>query len=200
MMEQVKEALEKNNMPAYIVKDREEARILAMSMIEDDEVVGGGGSLTLDECGIRDELRKRGKFLDWWKPDIKKDEKDDILRKSLTCDVFLTGTNAVTREGKLYNIDGRGNRLAALIYGPKKVIVVAGKNKIVRNNIEAKERLETVAAPKNVRRLNKNTPCYDTGHCVDCRSNDRICSHTVISEWQQSDRIKVILVDEELGL
>lgn len=194
-------SLVQNNMKAHFVKDRNEARKLVMSLIEKTDIVGAGGSLTLDQCGIRDELRKHGyHFLDWFTPGIAPDEKQTLLKRTLTCDVFLTSSNAITEDGKLYNVDGRGNRVAALIFGPKKVIVVAGKNKIVKNVQEACERLETIAAPLNAKQLNKKTGCVDTGYCVDCKTPQRICCHTVISEYQSSPRIQVIIVDEELGL
>jgi len=194
-MEEVIKALKQNNMPAQFVKDRNAARDLVMSMISKDDVIGAGGSMTLVECGIHDALSGYN-FLDWFSSP---DDKDNLLATTLTCDIFLTGCNAITKDGKLYNCDGRGNRIAALIYGPKKVVVVAGKNKIVKNIDEAKERMETIAAPKNAKRLNLNTPCVDK-RCVDCNSPDRICCHTVITEQQRTKRINVIIVDEELGL
>jgi hypothetical protein len=194
-------ALGKNNMAAHAVKDRNEARKLAMSMIREGDVVGTGGSITLDQCGIRDELRSGSyKHLDWWQKKLSPEEKNRILRDTLTCDVFLTGSNAITKDGKLYNVDGRGNRVAALIFGPKKVIVVAGRNKIVKDLTEARERIETIAGPKNAERLQKKTGCRATGYCVDCAMPERICCHTVISEQQSQKRITVILVDEDLGI
>jgi L-lactate utilization protein LutB len=192
-------ALERNNMKAYFVKNRDSARKMVMSMIGKDEVVGAGGSITLDECGIRDELRKKSyKFLDWFETqsDFKR---VSLLRKTLTCDVFLSSTNAITRDGKLVNVDGRGNRVSAMIFGPRRVIIVAGRNKITKNVDEAIHRINTVAAPKNCVRLKKKTPCAKTGKCVDCESPDRICSSMVILERQRGERIHVIIVDEELG-
>jgi len=197
-MDAVKSALENNNMKAYVVDNRDEARKLVLSMIDKDDVVGSGGSVTLEECGIFNTLRKERNFLDWF---TDTENKEELLNKTLTCDVLLMSSNAITQDGKLYNIDGRGNRLAAMIFGPKKVIIVAGKNKIVKNMAAAKERLETIAAPLNAKRLNKNTPCVKVGHCVDCDSPDRICRHTVITERQDdSQRINVIIVNEDLGL
>lgn len=197
-MDALKSALEKNNMVAHFVSDRSAARKLVLSMIGKDDVVGVGGSMTLEECGIHDELRKRCLFLDWLNA---KDnaEKDELRRKTLCCDVFVSGTNSVTMDGKLVNTDGRGNRVAAMIFGPKKVIVVAGKNKIVKDVKEAVWRIKNVASPKNCSRLGKKTPCAESGLCADCSSPDRICSSTVILERQQSQRIHVVLVDEVLG-
>jgi len=198
---QTMKALEKNNMKAYLAQNRNKAKDLVLSMIKKTDLVGAGGSMTLDECKVRDELREKGyRFLDWFLPGISKEEKTKIRKKSLTCDVFLSSTNALTENGELYNIDGYGNRVAAMIYGPDKVIVVAGKNKIVKDMGEAKERLETVAGPLNAKRLNKKTGCAKTGYCVDCDSPDRICCHKVVQDWQRQERIHVIIVNEDLGL
>lgn len=148
-------ALERNNVKAYLAEDRNQARELVMSMIGKDEVVGAGGSVTLDECGIREELRDGYKFLDWFKEGIEADEKKKLLRQTLTCDVFISGSNALTEDGKIVNIDGRGNRVSAMIFGPKRVILVAGKNKITKNLDKAIDRVRNVAAPKNCVRLSK---------------------------------------------
>jgi len=197
---QVKEALEKNNMKTYLAKDKTKACEIVFNMIDKTDSIGTGGSITLDECGIRQKLRdEKYNFLDW-SQEITPEEKDKILHEILSCDVFLTSSNSITLDGRLFNVDERGNRMAAVIYGPKKVIVVAGKNKIVKDLLEARERMDTISAPLNVKRLNKNTPCATIGHCVDCESPDRICRHTVITERQAPGRISVVLVDEELGI
>jgi L-lactate utilization protein LutB len=194
--------LEKNKMKAYYAENRDEARELVMSMIDKNSTVGAGGSLTLDECNIREELRDKGySFFDWFAKGIKPEEKREKLLKSLTCDVYLTSANAVTVDGKLLNCDGRGNRVAAMAYGPEKVIVVAGKNKIEKDLKEAFERLESVAAPLNAKQLDKKVPCVKTGYCVDCSVPERICCHTLIQEYQTiKDRINVVIVNEDLGL
>jgi L-lactate utilization protein LutB len=194
------QALEKNNMKAYFVENKDKARELAMSMIDKKDVIGSGGSVTLDQCGIREEIRKEGyNLLDWFTPGITKEQKQITLKKSLLSDVFITGTSAVTEDGKLVNIDGRGNRAAAMIFGPKKVIVVVGKNKIVKNLDDALKRIKNIACPKNAVRLKKETPCAKTGKCVDCKSTDRMCSYIVIHEWQQEKRINIIIINEDLG-
>ena len=195
----VAKALERNQMKAYIVKNREEARRLALSMITKADVVGAGGSITLEQCGILQELRsKRYKFLDRVQ-ERDKDKRRQLQKAILTCDVFLSSANAVTMDGKLVNIDGWGNRVSAMIYGPAKVIIIAGKNKIAKDLESAIERVRNVAAPKNCIRLNKKTPCVKTGRCMDCDTPDRICSSLVVLERQQSERIHVILVQEDLG-
>ena len=196
----VRKALVKNNMETYIAKDRDEAKKIVFSMIDKSDVVGAGGSVTLDECGIRQKLRDEGyDFLDRFVK-VTPEEKEKIFHETLSCDVFLTSSNSITHDGKLFNVDGRGNRMAAVIFGPKKVIVVAGKNKIVKDLLEARERMDTISAPLNAKRLGKKTPCATIGHCVDCESPDRICRHTVITERQAPGRISVVLVDEELGI
>ncbi len=194
------ENLEKGNIKCHFAKDRQEARNIVMSMINKGDVIGYGGSSTLDECGIRDELRKKGyNLLDWQKDGTTPEDKKKILEQTMTCDVFLSGSNAVTMDGKLYNVDGRGNRVSALTFGPKKVIVVAGKNKLVRNLLEARERVDTIAGPLNARRLDRKTGCIAAGFCVDCDSPERICRHYMVTDRQYPGRMSVIIVNENLG-
>jgi len=195
----IKLALERNHMKTHIAKDKDEAKEIVMSMINKEDVVGMGGSMTINQCGIVDELRENYNFLDWF-TDMSAEDKHDILIKTMNSDVFLTGTNAITETGELFNVDGRGNRLAAMMFGPKKVIVVAGKNKIVSNLYEARERMDTIAAPQNAKRLNRKTPCVPEGRCVDCDSPERICRFAVTTERQAPGRMEIVLIDEELGL
>ncbi len=204
MDEKIKKAMEsfeRGNITCHFAEDRDKAREIVLSMIKKDDVIGYGGSLTLDECAIRDELRKKGyRMLDWQKDGTTPEEKREILEKTMTCDVFLSGSNAVTMDGKLYNVDGRGNRVSALTFGPKKVIVVAGKNKLVRNLLEARERVDTVAGPLNAKRLNRKTGCIEAGFCVDCDTPERICRHYMVTDRQYPGRMNLIIVDEKLGL
>jgi L-lactate utilization protein LutB len=195
----VAEALERNNMKTHCVQTKDEARKLAMSMIKKNDVVGVGGSTTLEECGIIDALRAGYKFLDWNKK-LTPLKKEIVLKKTFFADVFLTGSNAVTEDGKLFNVDGRGNRMAAFMYGPKKVIVVVGKNKIVKDLTEARERMDTVSAPLNAKRLGKKTPCVTAGTCMDCDSPERICRYSVVTERLQPGKVDVIIINEDLGL
>ncbi|MFH0977851.1 MAG: lactate utilization protein [Candidatus Woesearchaeota archaeon] len=191
-------SLERNRIKAHRVHDKLAAKDLVLSMISKSDVVGAGGSTTLEQCGIIDAMANYN-FLDWFVPGIELQKKFDLRRQTLVCDVFLSSANAVTEDGKIVNIDGGGNRVAAMLYGPKKVILVVGKNKITKNLDDAIDRVRNVAAPLNCKRLNKNTPCVETGRCSDCSSPDRICSSLVILEAQQLERISVIIVDEELG-
>ena len=128
------------------------------------------------------------------------DEVGEIMRKAFVSDSFLSSSNAITENGELYNVDGNGNRVAAMIYGPKQVVVVVGVNKIVNDIDEAVARVVKVAAPKNTVRLERATPCVKTGVCGHCRSEDRICcSYVTLAQQRVPDRIKVVIVDEELG-
>jgi len=193
--------LVRNNMMAFYVENKDEVVDKVAELIKEGETVAVGGSVTLVETGVLEHLRAgRYNFLDRYRKGLTKVEIEEIYRKSFFADTYLTSTNAITEDGELYNVDGNGNRVAAMIYGPKSVIVVAGINKIVKNIDEAVERVRRIAAPANTIRLNKNTPCTKTGYCVDCRTEDRICcSYTIFRQQREKDRIKVILVGESLG-
>jgi hypothetical protein len=197
----VQAALRKNQMTAHFAATPEAARELALSLIPPGASVGLGGSMTLEEIGLVSAVRGGDyRLLDRYRPGLTDAELRDIFRANFSADVFLTSTNALTAGGELVNKDGRGTRMAAVVYGPDRVIVVAGRNKLVADVPAALERIETVAAPRNSARLKVNTPCVQTGRCMDCRSAQRICCHTVISGFQRvPDRIHMILVDADLG-
>ena len=146
-------------------------------------------------------MKARGNIiLDHGAPGLENDERVRIRRAQLTADAFLTGSNAVTMDGRLVNTDGSGNRVAAMIFGPGKVIVVAGVNKIVRDVEEAEERIRKTAAPINNRRLNLPNPCVKTGECMDCQGPTRICNvTTILHKRPKLTEMHVILVGEELG-
>ena len=200
-MERTAEALRKNNMFCECADSKEEALEIVSELINDGDTVAVGGSMTLFEAGIIDMLRDGSyNFIDRYQSGLTKEEIQDIYVKSFAADVYLSSTNAITEKGELYNIDGNGNRVAAMLYGPKSVIVVAGYNKIVKDIEAAKVRVEEVAAPANCVRLNMGTPCVTAGKCCHCASENKICADTVIMGRQRvKDRIKVILVGEELG-
>lgn len=195
------ENLAKNNMLGFYVQDRQQAVAKVAELIKEGELVAVGGSMTLFETGIIDHLRSgRYSFLDRYMEGLSRTQMEEIYRKSFFADTYLTSTNAITEAGELYNVDGNGNRVAAMIYGPKSVIVVAGVNKIVKDVAEAVERVRRIAAPANCARLDTKTPCIRTGSCVDCKTENRICcSYTVLGHQRQKNRIKVILVGEYLG-
>ncbi len=201
--------LEKNNIEVTFVQKKEQIIDILKKYIEDGVTVAVGGSVTLDEAGVLDYL-KCGKynFLDRYQSGLSKDEINDIFIKSFGADVYLCSSNAITEEGELYNVDGTGNRIAAIEFGPKSVIIIAGVNKIVKNLDEAIKRVKSVAAPKNCQRLFKNTYCAKNGVCValdkgigqGCGSPDRICRQYLVTANQEiKGRIKVILVNENLG-
>ncbi|MCY6371311.1 lactate utilization protein [Clostridium ganghwense] len=195
------ENLEKNNMGAYFVKDENSLLEKISELINEGDTVSVGGSMSLFETGVIDMLRSgKYNFLDRYKPNLTKEDIKEIYRKSFYADAYFTSSNAVTEDGELYNVDGTGNRVAAMIYGPDKVIVVIGLNKIVKNLDEAIERNRRCAAPANAKRLDRKTPCAKLGYCVDCNSPERICNDYVLIRKQgQKGRINVIIVGKELG-
>lgn len=193
--------LEKNNMNGYFVQNEEEAVKKVEELIKEGDTVSVGGSMTLFETGVIEFLRNgRYTFWDRYEEGLSEDDIRDIYRKSFSADAYFTSSNAITEEGELYNVDGRGNRVAAMIYGPDKVIVVVGVNKIVRNLDEAIMRNREWAAPANVKRLDRKTPCAEVGYCMDCKSEDRICNEYVTIKRQlDENRIHVIIVNKEFG-
>ncbi len=200
-VEKVINGLEKHNMKGIFVKDEEELIEILKEFIQEDSVVGTGDSITLLETGVLDFLRDGNYiFLDKYRDGITSEEKRQIYIQNFSADTFLCSTNALTEEGELYNIDGNGSRVAPMIYGPKQVIIVAGINKLVKNLEEAERRVRNYAAPIDAKRLGKDTPCTKLGHCVDCKSPDRICNDFVtITRQFVKDRIKVIIVAKQLG-
>ena len=199
-MEACKKALEMNGMKAYLVEDAQAARELVNAMIKDHETVCDGGTMTLQETGILDMLNHRDLvFHSHSDPTMTREQSDAEARKAFSADTFIASTNAVTLQGELVNIDGHGNRVSAMIFGPKQVIIVAGYNKIVEDEEAAKKRIREIAAPANSVRLHKQTPCSKTGSCQDCYSKDRICSSYVKINYDKEDRIRVILIAEAYG-
>ncbi len=200
-IEKVIHGLEKHNMKGIFVKDEEELIEILKELIQEDSVVGTGDSITLLETGVLDFLREGNYiFLDKYRDGITSEEKRRIYVQNFSADTFLCSTNALTEEGELYNIDGNGSRVAPMIFGPKQVIIVAGINKLVKNLEEAERRVRNYAAPIDAKRLGKDTPCTKLGHCVDCKSPNRICNDFVTITGQFiKDRIKVIIVAKPLG-
>jgi hypothetical protein len=198
-----------NNIPALYARDGREAFDTVMSMIPEGSTVGFGDSVTLRQIGVVDALEKGDYvFLNPWQPEISVEENILLKKRALTSDVFVTGTNAVTMDGEIVNVDALGNRVAAMLFGPGKVVIVVGINKIVENLAEALERIRSKAAPLNVKRHPEFDPmpqCGITGVCSDCSSPWRICNKTVIIDRQfNNDKYKpvitVVIVGEELGL
>ncbi len=209
----IMEKLEKNNMKPYFCSTAEEAKELVMSLIKEGDTVTNGGSVTMKEIGVMDAVKERKDitYLDRNAEGLTPEEVKEIYKKAFFADVYLMSTNALTLNGELYNVDGNSNRVAALLYGPESVIVVCGINKIVENLDEAVKRVKTIAAPKNTVRLHTGSYCENMGECVSlknegafmcdgCSGLGRICCNYVVSAQQRhKDRIKVILVNENLG-
>ena len=201
MIERLMNNLKKRGLNGHYCKSTDELVETAMQLVKDCKTVTSGGSMTLKESGILDMLSSI--------PDIEfvnrenysdPKEVEEVYRKAFSSDCYFMSTNAITEDGILVNIDGRGNRVAALIYGPKRVVIIAGVNKITSTFDEAILRARTIAAPINSMRLNNNTPCVQTGVCANCLSPDCICDQFVITRKSMDpDRIHVILVDEEYG-
>ncbi|CAI3565909.1 MAG: lactate utilization protein [Clostridium neonatale] len=194
-------ALEKNNMNGYIVASNVDLISKIEELISPKSKVSCGGSMTLFETGVIDHLKSgRYEFLDRYKEGLTQDEIKEIFRQSFLSDAYVTSTNAITENGEIYNVDGNGNRVAAMLYGPDKVIIVAGVNKIVPNVEEAIIRTKEYASPINAKRLNKETPCTKIGRCVECNSDNRICNeYTLIKRQIDKNRIHVIFLNDNLG-
>jgi hypothetical protein len=170
-------------------------------VIPDNATVGCGDSVTLEQTGVFDFLRKGNyHFLDKYKQGLTRAEKDELYIKNFSADTFITGTNAITMDGKLFNIDGNGSRVAPMLYGPKQVIIVIGINKIVSTVKEAIERTRQIAAPLDAKRLGKETPCTKLHKCIDCNHEQRICNDFVLITGQfVKGRIHVVIVNKSLG-
>ena len=194
-------ALLKNHFRATYVPNKEEALKIILAETDADAIVGMGGSWTLSELNAQETLEKRGnKVYNHNAPGLSAAEASDCRHQELACDVFLSSVNALTLDGQLVNVDGSGNRVAAMIFGPKKTILIAGMNKLCQTVEDAVMRIETCAAPVNAKRLNRKTPCTHTGICQDCDSPERICNVTTIMHKKPGPAdILVILVGESLG-
>lgn len=193
--------LQKRQIDGFYCPTSAEAVTLVNDMIAPDSTVSFGGSMTLSESGMMETLTSRNDITLYDRSTAKTPEEvTDIYHKALNADYYLMSTNAISTTGELVNIDGNGNRVAALIYGPKQVIILAGMNKVTPDLASAMTRAQNTAAAPNAVRLNRKTPCAATGVCHDCQSPDCICAQTVITRRGQiPNRIKVILIGEHLG-
>ena len=194
------ENLEKRNIQGFFVKTKEDALKKSLELIPNKSSICWGGSQSILQIGLIDALYKGNYNLFDRAKATCQEEIDYIYRKAFTSDFYLASANAITLDGKIVNIDGTGNRVAAMIYGPKNVILVIGVNKICTDELSAINRVKNYASPINAIRLNKKTPCTIKGSCYDCLSNDTICCVTTVNRYsKEKNRIKVILVGEELG-
>ena len=204
--------LENNNMQVHYVECKADVTQKVMELLRDGDTVGVGGAMSLFESGVIDLLRSgKYKFLDRYEEGLPREDIEKIFVASFSADAYICSSNAITENGELYNVDGNSNRVAAICYGPKSVIIIVGYNKIVRNLEDAIKRVKTIAAPANCYRLSCETYCKEKGECMSllsgnsdlasgCNSANRICCNYVVSAYQRKkDRIKVIIVGEELG-
>ena len=211
-MNTVIENLKKNNMEVYTLNSRGEVVPLLKSLLQKGDTVAVGGSKTLDEANVLTLLRNGDyKFLDRYAEGLSREDVEEVFRKSFFADAYISSANAVTEQGEIFNVDGNGNRVAALLFGPKRVFLVIGKNKIVKDLDEAVKRVSDIAAPLNTKRLSCDTYCEKKGKCAakntdaahmteGCAGPGRICcDYTVMAYQRKAGRVCVILVDEALG-
>jgi len=202
---ELKDALTENNFEVFVVENTDEAKSIVLEKIIPEiapKSVSWGGSLTFVATGLYDFLKDSNDFnvLDTYDKTLSPEESLERRRQSLLVDLYITGSNAVTETGQLVNLDMFGNRVGALTFGPKNVIIFVGRNKIVPDLDEAMFRIKNYAAPVNTMRLDKKTPCAKTSFCADCKSPDRICNIWTITEKSfPKKRIKIILINKDLG-
>ena len=179
---------------------KEDALKKAIELIPEDDVVSWGGSVSIDEIGLLNYVKENRQVID--RDSAKSpEERVHLMRQSLLCDTFLMSTNSMTEDGVLVNIDGNGNRVAALCYGPKSVVMIVGVNKVCKTLDDAISRARNIAAPINIQRFNDlKTPCYLKGSCANCKSTESICTQVVITRISRPvSKIKIVVVGEDLG-
>jgi len=201
----VKDALERNNFEAFLADNATKASEIVQKEIlpkTGAKSLSWGGSLTFTSTGLYHAIKDNPalEVLDVFDKARSDEQKTELRRQALLVDLFITGTNAVTETGKLVNLDMYGNRIAAITFGPKNVVILVGRNKIVPDVKEAMFRVKNYAAPINAMRLDKKTPCIKTSYCEDCKSPDRICNTWTITEKSfPPGRVKVVLINEDMG-
>ncbi|MBT8349727.1 MAG: lactate utilization protein [Deltaproteobacteria bacterium] len=201
-----KTALEKNNFDAFIAETLSDVKKIVIDQILpgiDIQSVSWGDSLTLYSTGILEYFRDKSgiELIETFGENISREKSMERRREAILTDLFFTGTNAVIESGILVNLDMIGNRVGGITFGPKNVIIVVGRNKIVQKLDDAMNRIKNTAAPANAIRHAKNTPCVKTSYCMNCKSPDRICNIWTIHEKSYpKGRIKVILINQDLGL
>ena len=204
-LEDLKESLEENNFEVFLANSSNDAKSIVLEEIlpkVSAKTVSWGGSTTFIETGLYDDIKNNPdlEVLDVYDKNLSDEEKNSLRRKALLVDLFITGTNAITETGNLVNLDMYGNRTAGITFGPKNVLILVGRNKIVPDLEDAMFRIKNYAAPVNSMRLDKKTPCIKTSFCEECKSPDRICNTWTITEKSfPKGRIKVVLINEDLG-
>lgn len=194
-------ALLRNRIKTTLLKDKEQLIELLKEQIPIDSVVGVGDSVTLEETGVYHLLRTgQYRLLDKYRENLSKEEKRKLYLDNFNADFFISSVNAISMDGKLFNMDGNGTRVAPIIYGPRKVFLIAGVNKIVADHDAAIERIRNIAAPLDNVRLQKKNPCTKAGTCMDCKSKTKICNYLSVIQGQFDDeRIELILLDGSYG-
>jgi hypothetical protein len=201
----LKDALEANNFEVHIAENADAAskKVMELLPLTGAKSVSWGGSLTFMQTGLYKELAGYPgmEVLDTFQKGLSAEDMIELRRRAILVDLFITGTNAVTETGKLVNLDMTGNRVAGITFGPRNVIILVGRNKVVPDLEDAMLRVKNFAAPANAMRLDKKTPCVKTSICEECRSIDRICNTWTITEKSYpKGRIKIVLINEDLGL
>lgn len=195
----VVKAMESRHFEAYYCGTKEEALKKALELIPEGSVVAWGGSVTMNEIGLSEALHS-GKYQLIDRDAAPPEERRKLMRQGLLADYFISGANAVSEDGEIVNIDGMGNRVGAIVYGPDHVVIIAGMNKVAKTLEDAVKRARTIAAPINKQRFGGTTPCAKTGSCGDCKAEDCICCQMLVTRvCRPAGRIKVILVGEDLG-
>lgn len=201
LIKKVCQALNENNIEVEYFETGQAARDTVLREIPSGATIGLGGSTTMAEIGLRDAIRDGDyKLFDQYEPGISKEENIERRRAGLTAEYYLTGTNAVTEKGELVNIDGLGNRVAAIIFGPKKVFIVVSTSKIVKDIHDGLERIRKIAAPANARRFGRDLPCVRGESCEDCPPDQTLCNYiTVVKRQPAKGRMKLFLIEGQLG-
>lgn len=200
LAEKIIKGLESRNMEGFYAETKEEALKTALGLIPEGSSIGWGGSVSVDAIGLKAAVCSGDYQIYDRNAGSTEEEKRQIELQVLGSDFMLCSTNAITEDGILVNIDGRGNRVAGIVYGPKNVIMVVGMNKVVKTPEDAWSRARNEAAPINAQRFPIQTPCKKTGSCADCKSPDTVCCQFLVTRFSKfPKRIKVILVNEELG-
>lgn len=204
-LETLKQQLDDNNFEAFVAETMDDAKNIVLNEIipkTGAKSISWGGSVTFVQTSLYEALKDSSNLevLDTYDKSLSPEESLERRRNSLLTDLYITGTNAITENGELVNLDMIGNRVAAITFGPKNVVILIGRNKIVNDTQDAMMRIKNYAAPVNTMRLDKNTPCAVTSFCQDCKSPDRICNSWVITEKSfPKGRVKVVLINEDLG-
>lgn len=196
-VQELSERLKKNGYQVRLFQTAAQARQYLLEAIDPKETVGIGGCMSVKDLGLDQALRQRGNAVRWhWE----EEDANAARRAANAADVYLCSANAVTEKGQIVNIDGFGNRLAATLYGPKKVYMIVGENKLADTLDAAMDRIKNVSCPRNAKRLNLKTPCAVLGRCTDCSSPDRMCHATLILDRKPNAHpMEILLVAQELG-